>query len=56
MHQASTMARPLSPVAGVVIAVSGMLKMNPFELIKRSSVPCVVGLVTHQIVVFWLAY
>ncbi len=56
MHQASTMARPLSPVAGVVIAVSGMLKMNPFELIKRSSVPCIVGLVTHQIVVFWLAY
>ncbi len=39
MHQASTIARPLSPVAGVVIAIAGMLKMNPLELIKRSSVP-----------------
>ena len=56
MHQASTIARPLSPVAGVVIAIAGMLKMNPFELIKRSSVPCIVGLVVHQIVVFWLSF
>lgn len=52
MHQASTIARPLSPVAGVVVAISAMLKMNPLELVKRSSVPCLVGLVVHQIVVF----
>lgn len=55
MHQASTIARPLSPVAGVVIAIAGMLKMNPLELIKRSSVPCIIGLIVHHILVFWLA-
>ena len=29
MHQASTIARPLSPVAGVVVAISAMCKMSP---------------------------
>ncbi len=52
MHQASTIARPLSPVAGVVIAIAGMLKMNPLELIKRSSVPCIVGLIVHHVLCF----
>ena len=55
MHQASTIARPLSPVAGVVVAISAMLKMNPLDLVKRASVPCIVGLITHHIFVFWLA-
>ena len=55
MHQASTIARPLSPVAGVVVAIAGMLQMNPFELIKRASVPCIVGLIVHHVSVFWLA-
>jgi len=52
MHQASTIARPLSPVAGVVVAIAAMLKMNPLELVKRASVPCIVGLIAHQIIVF----
>ena len=55
MHQASTIARPLSPVAGVVVAIAAMLKMNPLELVKRASVPCVIGLLVHHVSVFWLA-
>lgn len=55
MHQASTIARPLSPVAGVVVAIAGMLGMNPMELVKRASVPCIVGLVAHHVFVFLLA-
>lgn len=55
MHQASTIARPMSPVAGVVVAISAMLKMNPMELVKRASVPCIVGLIVHHISVFVLA-
>ena len=54
MHQASTIARPLSPVGGVVIAIAAMLKMNPLELVKRASVPCVIGLVVHHITIFLL--
>lgn len=55
MHQASTIARPLFPVAGVVVAIAAMLKMNPLELVKRASVPCVIGLLVHHVSVFWLA-
>ena len=55
MHQASTIARPLSPVAGVVVAIAGMLNMSPLELVKRASVPCIAGLISHHIFVFLLA-
>lgn len=54
MHQASTIARPLSPVAGVVVAISAMLKMSPMELIKRSSVPCITALIVHQLAVYFM--
>ncbi|MBR8461759.1 C4-dicarboxylate transporter DcuC [Campylobacter sp. faydin G-24] len=55
MHQASTIARPLSPVSGVVVAIAGMLKCSPLELVKRCSVPAVAGLVSHHIFVFLLS-
>lgn len=55
MHQASTIARPMSPVAGVVIAIAAMLKMNPLDLCKRASIPCIVGLIVHHIAVFMIA-
>ncbi|MGF1725315.1 C4-dicarboxylate transporter DcuC [Photobacterium nomapromontoriensis] len=55
MHQASTIARPLSPVAGVVVALAGILKVSPFELVKRSSVPCIIGLIAHHFFAFALS-
>lgn len=55
MHQASTIARPMSPVAGVVVAISAMCKMSPLELVKRASVPSILGLISHHIFVFWLS-
>ena len=39
MLQASNLGRGLSPVSGVVVAVSGMGKISPFEIVKRMSVP-----------------
>ncbi|MDU2244255.1 MAG: anaerobic C4-dicarboxylate transporter DcuC, partial [Haemophilus parainfluenzae] len=35
----------LSPVSGVVVAVSGMGKISPFEIVKRMSVPMLVGFI-----------
>ncbi|EJX01814.1 cryptic C4-dicarboxylate transporter DcuD [gut metagenome] len=55
MHQASTMARPLSPVAAVVVAIAGMLKVSPFAIVKRVCVPCVVALIVNHIFVYVLA-
>ena len=45
MLQASNLGRTLSPVSGVVVAVSGMAKISPFEVVKRTSVPVIVGLI-----------
>ncbi|MDP8162230.1 anaerobic C4-dicarboxylate transporter DcuC [Pasteurella skyensis] len=45
MLQASNIGRSLSPVSGVVVAVSGMAKLSPFEVVKRISVPMIVGLI-----------
>ncbi len=36
--------RTISPVSGVVVAVAGMAKISPFEVVKRTSVPVIVGL------------
>ncbi|QIW16064.1 anaerobic C4-dicarboxylate transporter DcuC [Pasteurellaceae bacterium RH1A] len=45
MLQASNIGRSMSPVSGVVVAVSGMANISPFEVVKRTSVPMLVGLV-----------
>lgn len=45
MLQASNLGRTVSPVAGVVVACSGMAELSPFEIVKRTSVPIAVGLV-----------
>ena len=45
MLQASNLGRGLSPVSGVVVAVSWMGKISPFEIVKRMSVPMLVGFI-----------
>ena len=45
MLQASNLGRTISPVSGVVVAVAGMAKISPFEVVKRTSVPVIVGLI-----------
>lgn len=44
MLQASNLGRTMSPVSGVVVAVAGMAKISPFEVVKRTSMPVLVGL------------
>lgn len=46
MLQASNLGRTISPVSGVIVATSGMGKISPFEVVKRTSVPVICGLVT----------
>jgi DcuC family C4-dicarboxylate transporter len=45
MLQASNIGRSMSPVSGVVVATSGMAKISPFEVVKRTSVPMIVGMI-----------
>ncbi|EKS7774983.1 C4-dicarboxylate ABC transporter, partial [Edwardsiella ictaluri] len=46
-QQASHMGRALSPVSGVVIAVSSGARLSPFEVVRRTSVPLIVGFIFH---------
>nr|MDT0251151.1 hypothetical protein [Endozoicomonas sp.] len=46
MLQESNLGRTISPVSGVVVATAGMGKISPFEVVKRTSVPVLAGLVT----------
>ncbi len=46
MLQASNLGRTISPVSGVIVATSGMAKLSPFEVVKRTSVPVLCGLIT----------
>lgn len=46
MLQASNLGRTISPVSGVIVATSGMGKISPFEVVKRTSVPVFAGLIT----------
>lgn len=45
MLQASNLGRTISPVSGVIVAVAGMAKISPFAVVKRTSVPVLVGLI-----------
>ncbi|WP_293763226.1 anaerobic C4-dicarboxylate transporter DcuC [uncultured Aquitalea sp.] len=45
MLQASNLGRTVSPVAGVVVACAGMGEVSPMEIVKRTSVPVLTGLV-----------
>lgn len=51
MQQASHMGRAISPVSGVVIAVSSGAKITPFDVVKRTAVPLIVGFVTHTLII-----
>ena len=45
MSLAGNLLRELSPVAGVIMIVPGTVKKNLFEIIRRTSVPMIVGVV-----------
>lgn len=45
MLQASNIGRTMSPVSGVVVATSGMANISPFEVVKRTAVPMIVGMI-----------
>lgn len=46
MALAGNIIRAVSPVAAVVIIVSGTIKINPLDLVKRTSVPMFMGVIT----------
>lgn len=46
MLQASNLGRTISPVSGVIVATSGMAQISPIDVVKRTFVPVMTGLIT----------
>ena len=45
MGLAGNLMRACSPVAAVILIVSGTTKKSPIEIVKRTAIPSVIGLV-----------
>ena len=54
MQFASSMARSISPITAVIVAVSGVANVNPVDVVKRTAIPMVVGLVATVVANFTL--
>ena len=39
------LGRTMSPLAGVTILVSGIAMVNPFEVVKRTAIPCFIAVI-----------
>ncbi|OWZ84335.1 C4-dicarboxylate transporter DcuC [Natranaerobius trueperi] len=50
MQFASGMMRAASPISGVIIGCSGIAGLSPIQVVKRTSIPCILGVVTTVIV------
>ena len=46
---AASLARPMSPISGVIIAVSGIAGLTPIELIRRTIPVMVLGMIVNVI-------
>ena len=45
MQFAAGLARNLSPITGVVVAVCGLANVNPMDLMKRTYIPMSISIV-----------
>lgn len=47
MHFATSIARGMSPITAVIVVTSGIAGVSPFQVIKRTCIPLLVGLVVN---------
>ena len=45
MQLAAGIARSVSPITGVIVAVSGMANVSPFDVVRRTAIPMIGGLI-----------
>ncbi|MCL2739295.1 MAG: hypothetical protein FWE30_07595, partial [Bacteroidales bacterium] len=50
MQICSSLARSFSPITAVVVAVSAIAGISPVEIIKRTAIPMIGGIITLTIV------
>ena len=54
MQLMAGMGRSISPVAGVIIAVSKTAGCSPFEIVRRTAIPAIGGIITMLILNYLL--
>lgn len=52
MQLTASVTRAMSPITAVVVAVSGVAGVSPFEVVKRTAVPLASGLIVIQIMTY----
>lgn len=52
MQLTSSLARAISPITAVIVAVCGISGASPFEVVKRTAIPMTVGLIVVQIMTY----
>ena len=54
MQLAAGIARSMSPITAVIVAVSGVANVSPFEVVKRTAIPMTLALITTLLGTFIL--
>lgn len=56
MHFATSLARGISPITAVIVVTSGIAGVSPFDVVKRTVIPMVVGLIVNLTMTIMLFY
>jgi len=54
MQFAASIARSVSPITAVIVAVSGIAKVSPFDVVKRTAIPMAGAMIVNLIATFLL--
>lgn len=49
MQLSASVSRAMSPITAVIVAISGVAGVSPFDVIKRTAIPLIAGLIVIQI-------
>lgn len=56
MHFATSLARAMSPITAVIVVTSGIAGVSPFDVVKRTAIPVIMGLIVNVIATIILFY
>ncbi|MEN6564816.1 MAG: C4-dicarboxylate transporter DcuC [Veillonellales bacterium] len=54
MQFAASIARSVSPITGVIVAVSGIAQVSPFDVVKRTAIPMAGAMIANLVATFLL--
>lgn len=56
MHFATSLARGMSPITAVIVVTAGIADVSPFDVVKRTAFPILVGMATNLAVTITLFF